>query len=107
MSPRRFQCRRHEPRFAASRAGEHKFALSDAHAMQILRVVQAEQSILQILCNSIFTDEKSQMSPGTLDSAGSLQFWKVSNQHEVSMTNRVQSAQVLGFCSTAGSTADA
>lgn len=91
---RGFQCRRHKSCFSPGGAGKDKFAIANAHAVQILGIVQAEEPILHLFRSREFAEEKRQMSASALNSARSIKFRKESNQHGLSMTNRPQSAQV-------------
>jgi hypothetical protein len=42
---RGLHCRGHKTAFAASRAGEHKFAIGDVKAVQFLGVIEAEETV--------------------------------------------------------------
>ena len=71
---------------APRRSSEHKLALPNVHAVQFLRVVQAQESIFHSVRSGIFAQDESEMPAGSLDSAGSIQFREQSNNHALSVT---------------------
>jgi hypothetical protein len=90
---RRFHRCHGKSRFPARCTGEDEFAVIYAHAVKLLRVVQAEQSVFHFFRSCEFGQHRRHVAAGSLHSAGRVQFGKKSNEHAVSLTNRADETQ--------------
>ena len=82
-----------ETRLAASGPGVNKFAVVDSQPMQLLRIIQAQESIFHLICHGKFAEDVCQMTPSPLNPAGRVEFRKESNDHGVSLPKRNQERQ--------------
>ncbi len=85
VTPRGTQRRRCETPLCSLAARENEFAVADRHAMQLGRVVQAQQPALHLAALGELGDHRSQMPPCSLDPAGWLELGKESNNHAPSL----------------------
>jgi len=74
-------------RLSARRSREDKFAIANAHAVQFLRVVQAEHAVFHLPGGGKFAKNERHVAPRSLDTAGRVEFRKQSDEHAVSLTN--------------------
>ena len=74
-------------RLAARGTREDKFALANPHAVEFLRVVQAKHAIFHLPRGGKFAENRRHVAPGSLDTAGCVEFRKQSDEHAVSLTN--------------------
>ena len=82
-------------RLAVRRAREDKFALANTHAVQFLRVVQAQHAVFHLPGGGKFAENERHVAAGPLDTAGCVEFWEQSDEHAVSLTNPRGRMQVL------------
>ena len=83
--PRCTRCRRAESRFSARVASEYELSRADRHAMQLRRIVEAQQPALHAMACGKFAHYRGNVSPRPLHSAGRVQLWKESKKHASSL----------------------
>jgi hypothetical protein len=74
-----------EAGFAAIRTGENKFAIAYGHAMELRRVVEAEQAALHTAAGGELGQHSGEVTSGALHTAGSVEFGEDSDEHPVSL----------------------
>jgi len=84
-APRRSDRRRREPRFASLASRKHKFLAAHGHPVQLSRVIQAEQAVVQVPARGEFAKHGRKMPARPLHPARPIQFCKQSNQHAPSL----------------------
>jgi len=87
MPPGRAQGRCGKSHLSARGAREDKFVLANAHAVEFLRVVQAEHAVFHLPGGGKFAKHERHVAPGSLDTAGRVEFREESDDHAVSLTN--------------------
>jgi hypothetical protein len=56
--------------------------------MQLLSVVEAQDAVFHVVRRGVLAEDEGEMATGALNATGSVEFWKESNQHAVSLTKR-------------------
>ncbi|GAC1703088.1 MAG: hypothetical protein NVS9B4_10130 [Candidatus Acidiferrum sp.] len=74
-----------EASFATIAAGENKFALLHAHAMQVGGVVQAQETAFGFAAGGKFREHSRHVPANALHTAGGVKFGEETNQHALSL----------------------
>ena len=74
-----------ETALGAIATGKNKFAAAYGHAMELRRIIEAEEAALHGAAGGEFGEHGGEMAAGALDAAGSVQFRKYADEHWVSL----------------------
>jgi len=96
-APRRAECGGQQPGFPPIGSSENEFPVVHPHAVQFLRVIDAQEAIVHFVSGSVFAQDKSDVPASALDTAGSIQFGEESYEHAVSLPNPTGRRQGLSF----------
>ena len=83
FAPRGTQGNGGKSRFTPIGAREDEFAVHDVHAMEFLRIIEAEETALHVVRGRVLAHHKGEMPPGALDASGGVQFGEKANEHAV------------------------
>jgi hypothetical protein len=84
-APRRTNRRRGKSRLAALTPGEDKLAATNGHAMQLRRVVQAQEAAFHAPAFCKLRQHGCDMTSSALHSAWRIQLWEQANDHGLSL----------------------
>src|SRR5258708_8102426 len=80
---------------APVRAGENEFAVTHVHAVEFLRVVQAEESGFHLVRGGVLAHYESEVAAGALNTARRVELGDEANKHPVSLPNPGRGSQEL------------
>src|SRR5713101_4989416 len=83
---RRFQRREYEAGFRSRTACKREFTSADRHAMQLGRIIQADEAAFHVARGGELRQHRRQVAAGALHAAGRVQFREEANDHASSLS---------------------
>ena len=89
VTPRRAEGVHRKAQLAAVSPGKNEFAIQNSHAMEFLRVIQAQEAVFHFVGSRVLAHHKCQVAAGALNPAGCVQLGEEAKKHWLSLPNRI------------------